>query len=85
MNRPGVFSPVKELKSCISLASTYHLNKKLGTSARWDMVEKSHKTFHRKSFTLRFKVSGVLYVGRDHNLALHRFREIKVRGYHEYK
>ena len=34
--------PVKELKSCISLALTYHLNKKLETSDRWNMVEKSH-------------------------------------------
>jgi len=34
--------PVKELKSCISLALTYHLNKKLETADRWDMVEKSH-------------------------------------------
>ena len=31
--------PVKELKSCIALALTYHLNKKLGTTARWAMVE----------------------------------------------
>ena len=37
--------PVKELKSCISLALTYHLNKKLETAARWDMVEKSHTKF----------------------------------------
>ena len=34
--------PVKELKSCISLALTYHLNKKLETADRWEMVEKSH-------------------------------------------
>ena len=33
--------PVKELKSCISLALTYHLNKKLETADRWDMLEKS--------------------------------------------
>jgi hypothetical protein len=32
--------PVKELKSCICLALTYHLNKKLGTTDRWHMVEK---------------------------------------------
>ena len=34
--------PVKELKNCISLALTYHLNKKLGREARWNMAEKSH-------------------------------------------
>jgi uncharacterized protein DUF1801 len=33
--------PVEELKSCIALALTYHLNKKLETSARWAMVERS--------------------------------------------
>lgn len=32
--------PVKELKSCITLALTYHLNKKLETAARWQMAEK---------------------------------------------
>ncbi len=32
--------PVKELKKCIALALTYHLNKKLETSARWEMVDK---------------------------------------------
>jgi len=32
--------PVKELKSCIALALTYHLNKKLEASARWEMVNK---------------------------------------------
>jgi len=32
--------PVKALKSCIALALTYHLNKKLETSARWEMAEK---------------------------------------------
>jgi hypothetical protein len=32
--------PVKELKNCIALALTYHLNKKLETTARWEMVEK---------------------------------------------
>jgi hypothetical protein len=31
--------PVKELKQCIALALTYHLNKKLETPARWKMVE----------------------------------------------
>lgn len=31
--------PVKELRSCIALALTYHLNKKLEPAARWDMVE----------------------------------------------
>jgi hypothetical protein len=46
-NRSIIFNiddeiPVRELKSCISLALTYHLNKKLETSARWDMVEKPH-------------------------------------------
>lgn len=44
-NRSIIFNiddviPVKELKSCIALALTYHLNKKLGTEARWDMIEK---------------------------------------------
>jgi hypothetical protein len=34
--------PVRELKSCIALALTYHLNKKLETAARWEMVEKSN-------------------------------------------
>ncbi|KAA3661553.1 MAG: DUF1801 domain-containing protein [Chloroflexi bacterium] len=33
--------PVKALKNCIALALTYHLNKKLETSARWEMVEKA--------------------------------------------
>ena len=32
--------PVNELKQCIALALTYHLNKKLETPARWEMVEK---------------------------------------------
>jgi hypothetical protein len=32
--------PVKELKNCIVLALTYHLNKKLDADARWKMVEK---------------------------------------------
>ena len=46
-NRSIIFNkddeiPVKELKSCISLALTYHRNKKLGTAARWDMAEKFH-------------------------------------------
>lgn len=45
-NRSIVFNiddeiPVRELKSCIALALTYHLNKKLETAARWEMVEKS--------------------------------------------
>jgi uncharacterized protein DUF1801 len=31
--------PVKELKNCIALALTYHLNKKLETNTRWEMVE----------------------------------------------
>lgn len=31
--------PVKELQSCIVMALTYHLNKKLETTARWEMVE----------------------------------------------
>jgi hypothetical protein len=31
--------PVQELKQCIALALTYHLNKKLETSARWEMVD----------------------------------------------
>lgn len=30
--------PVKELKCCIGLALTYHLNKKLEAPARWEMV-----------------------------------------------
>ncbi len=32
--------PVKELKQCIALALTYHLNKKLKLSERWRMIEK---------------------------------------------
>jgi hypothetical protein len=32
--------PIKDLKLCIALALTYHLNKKLKTSARWKMIEK---------------------------------------------
>ena len=49
-NRSIIFNiddeiPVKELKSCIALALTYHLNKKLETADRWDMVEKSHNTY----------------------------------------
>jgi hypothetical protein len=32
--------PVKELKNCIALALTYHINKKLETPARWEMVNK---------------------------------------------
>lgn len=31
--------PVRELKNCITLALTYHLNKKLEPEARWEMVE----------------------------------------------
>ena len=31
---------VRELKSCIALALTYHLNKKLESPARWQMIEK---------------------------------------------
>jgi hypothetical protein len=30
--------PVNELKQCIALALTYHLNKRLETSERWEMV-----------------------------------------------
>ena len=46
-NRSIVFNiddeiPVGELKSCIALALTYHLNKNLETANRWEMVEKSH-------------------------------------------
>ncbi len=33
--------PENELKQCIALALTYHRNKKLEPSARWDMVEKN--------------------------------------------
>ncbi len=32
--------PEKALKRCIALALTYHLNKKLEASDRWEMVEK---------------------------------------------
>ena len=32
--------PVNELKQCIALALTYHLNKKLEAPARWKMVKK---------------------------------------------
>ena len=43
-NRSIIFNiddeiPVKELKSCIALALTYHRNKKLEPAARWEMVE----------------------------------------------
>lgn len=31
--------PVSELKKCIALALTYHLNKRLETPARWKMIE----------------------------------------------
>jgi len=46
-NRSIIFNiddeiPVKELKSCIALALTYHLNKKLEPADRWEMMEKSH-------------------------------------------
>ena len=36
--------PVKELKCCIALALTYHRNKKLEPSARWEMVEKAMRS-----------------------------------------
>lgn len=32
--------PKKELKQCIALALTYHGNKKLEPTARWEMIEK---------------------------------------------
>ena len=32
--------PKMELKQCIALALTYHLNKKLKSTARWKMIEK---------------------------------------------
>jgi hypothetical protein len=32
--------PTTELKKCIALALTYHLNKKLEAPARWKMIEK---------------------------------------------
>jgi len=35
--------PVKELKNCISLALTYHRNKKLNTPDRWAMIESLQK------------------------------------------
>lgn len=34
---------LKELRNCISLALTYHRNKKLTNDARWKMVEKLRK------------------------------------------
>ena len=45
-NRSIVFNideeiPIKELKSCIGLALTYHHNKKLDAANRWQMVEKN--------------------------------------------
>jgi len=45
-NRSIVFNideeiPIKELKSCIALALTYHRNKKLDAAARWEMVGKN--------------------------------------------
>ena len=43
--------PVKELKSCIALALTYHLNKKLGASARWEMLKKLQNNHIRPSKT----------------------------------
>jgi len=33
--------PVEELKKCIALALTYHLNKKMDSVDRWKMVEKN--------------------------------------------
>lgn len=44
-NRSLIFNihdeiPKVELKNCLTLALTYHLNKKLAPSARWEMVEK---------------------------------------------
>ena len=36
--------PVKELKNCIMLALTYHLNKKLKAPARWEMVDQILKS-----------------------------------------
>ncbi len=47
-NRSIIFNlddvvPVKVLKNCIALALTYHRNKKLEPSARWEMVEKTIK------------------------------------------
>lgn len=41
--------PVEELKNCISLALTYHLNKKLETAARWTMVEKLRQKQNRRT------------------------------------
>ncbi|KAA3615369.1 MAG: DUF1801 domain-containing protein [Calditrichaeota bacterium] len=38
--------PIKELKQCIALALTYHLNKKLDPPTRWEMIEKV--TDHKK-------------------------------------
>lgn len=35
--------PVNELKNCIALALTYHRNKKLENSERWQMVENLQK------------------------------------------
>ena len=45
-NRSIIFAkdetiPVKELKRCIALALTYHVNKKLPQEARWTMAETS--------------------------------------------
>jgi len=45
-NRSIIFNiddeiPVKELQSCIALALTYHINKKLETTARWKIAGKS--------------------------------------------
>ncbi len=33
--------PINELKKCIALALTYHRNKKLNATDRWEMVEKN--------------------------------------------
>ncbi len=45
-NRSIIFNideeiPIKELKSCIALALTYHRNKKLDAADRWEMVGKN--------------------------------------------
>ena len=32
--------PINELKQCISMALTYHLNKKADPNDRWDMIER---------------------------------------------
>ncbi len=40
---PDEKAPVRELKQCIAMALTYHINKKLEHGQRWNMVERIDK------------------------------------------